>query len=63
VKEWRLWEYPDELLHALCADCHVERQQIEDSLKLELMKRLKSVPIKRLKKILWRVMEDAMKEP
>jgi len=63
VNKWHLWEYPDELLLSLCEDCHLERQNVEESLRIELMKRLKRVPLKRLKIIFWRVMKDAMGEP
>lgn len=56
------WEHPDELLHCLCKPHHKERQSIEESLKLEMMKRLRRVPIARLKSVFWSVMEEAMKE-
>jgi 5-methylcytosine-specific restriction endonuclease McrA len=56
------WEHPDELLHCLCRDCHKDRQQIEESLKLEMMKRLRKVPNERLKSVCFFVIEEALKE-
>ncbi len=57
------WQHPDSLLHCLCRDCHKQRQEVEESLKLEMMKRLRRVPLERIKQIFWEVMAQAMKEP
>lgn len=56
------WEHPDELLICLCSDCHLARQNVEDSIKIEMMKRLHRVPLERLKKLFWAIMQSAMKE-
>lgn len=62
IKGLKPWEYPAELLLCLCAPCHLERQKLEESLKIELMKRLKSVPYQRLKRMFWEVMIEALNE-
>jgi len=56
------WEHPVELLHCLCRPCHKERQQIEDSLKIEMMKRLRQVPTQRLKEVVFAVLKSALEE-
>ena len=56
------WEHPDELLHCLCRPCHKTRQEVEESLKIEMMKRLRRVPTKRLKAVFFYVMAEALKE-
>jgi 5-methylcytosine-specific restriction endonuclease McrA len=57
-----VWDHPDELLHCLCRECHQERQSVEESLKIEMMKRLRKVPIERLKKVFFNVLDEALKE-
>jgi hypothetical protein len=57
-----VWEHPDELLHCLCCECHKERQAVEESLKIEMMKRLRKVPIERLKTMFFYVLSEALKE-
>lgn len=56
------WEHPDELLHCLCRDCHKERQATEESLKLEMMKRLRRVRTERIKAVCFDILEQAIKE-
>jgi hypothetical protein len=56
------WDHPDELLHCLCRPCHKERQAVEESLKIEMMKRLRRVPIARLKAVFFAVLDEALKE-
>lgn len=62
VKDWHLWEYPNELLICLCKPCHFARQDVEESMKLEMMKRLQKVPLPRLYKVFSHVMDQALKE-
>lgn len=57
-----VWEHPNELLHCLCRPCHKERQSVEESLKIEMMKRLRKVPIVRLKAVFFSVLSEALKE-
>lgn len=54
------WDYPDDAFLALCSDCHEKRQTVERSLKVEIMKRLKFVPISRLEKLAWEMIEKAL---
>ncbi len=54
------WDCPLELLSALCEIHHVQRQNIEDSLKGEVMKALRGVPVERLKKVFWEWQARAM---
>lgn len=62
IKGFNPWDYPKELLKCLCLQCHHERQEIETSLKIEMMKRLKHVPSARLKLIFWHTMQEAIAE-
>lgn len=61
-KDTEPWDYPASLLHCLCDGCHVERQNVEESLKIEMMKVLRFVPTKRMKAVFWRVMSEALAE-
>lgn len=56
------WDYPRDCLIALCEICHEKRQQIERTIKLELLKCLRDVPISRLEKVAWRLTAEALKE-
>jgi hypothetical protein len=62
LKDIPAWDHPKELLHCLCRSCHKERQSVEDSLKIEMMKRLRRVPTERLKQVFFTVMSEALKE-
>jgi 5-methylcytosine-specific restriction endonuclease McrA len=56
------WDYPDDAFLALCEPCHRERQKLENELKLNLLKRLRPVPIRRMAKLFWSWLDEALKE-
>lgn len=56
------WDYPDEAFLVLCDECHADRQKLERTIKRELSIALRGVPIRRLEKVAWRLIEESMKE-
>src|SRR4051812_23244088 len=62
LKDTMAWDYPGSLLHCLCESCHIERQNAEESLKIEMMKVLRFIPTTRVKVVFWRVMSEALAE-
>lgn len=56
------WDYPRNAFLALCEDCHQRRQKTEASLKIELLKCLRLVPIQRLEQMTWWLLGQALKE-
>jgi hypothetical protein len=56
------WDYPDNLLIALCKPCHEKRQVIEDNCHAALGMALRSVPIRRLETVCSRLVSEAIGE-
>lgn len=56
------WEYKDHQMRCCCADCHIERQGIEDSIKSALAVIFQRVNVKQLPKFSQWVFTEAMKD-
>ena len=54
------WDYPSDAFLALCEQCHEKRQQLERDIKLQLLKCLRDVPIRRLETVAWKLVVEAL---
>lgn len=62
VKGWEPWDYDHSTLICLCVDCHIQRQQLDATLRYAIAQRLRHVPNRRLEKVVWEILEQALKE-
>lgn len=56
------WDYERSFLICLCSDCHQKRQQFETGIHVSLAKLLRNIPICRLEKMAWDLIQKGLTE-